>query len=291
MPDTTSYDYDSPLDESGRPTPKFKAMSDVIRKYLPPDAAVPALPVSPPLITIPSFPLRQTAPLSAAYGKPKRSVKPLSMEELGQAHGLVLYRHQAARPAAGPLEIARVGDYAIVSVDGRRAGTFDHRHDLKPVPVTLSPGATLEVLVDVMGHINFSRRMQDDRKGMGEARLAGAALDGWQIIGIPLDAPPARGFRTAAVSAPAFYRGNFTLAETGDTYLDMSAWGKGYVWVNGRNLGRYWNAGPQQALFVPAGWLRPGANEVVVLDLDPAPSPTLRGVTAPLWRTPAPAAR
>jgi beta-galactosidase len=57
------------------------------------------------------------------------------------------------------------------------------------------------------------------------------------------------------------------LQRTGDCYLDMSGWNKGYLWVNGRLLGRYWHIGPQQRLFCPGVWLREGDNDVLVLDL------------------------
>ncbi len=196
MPDTTSYDYDSPLDEAGRPTPKFKAMSDVIRRHLPPGAALPDPPASPALIEIPAFELREAAPLGTVIGSPVRSAKPLTMEELGQPHGMVLYRHKPAQASNGPLEIPRVGDYAIVSVDGRRQATLDHRLEPKPLPVSLKAGSTLDVLVDAMGHINFGRRMQDDRKGLSEVRLAGAPAEGWEMFGIPLNAPTVGWLRT-----------------------------------------------------------------------------------------------
>jgi beta-galactosidase len=52
------------------------------------------------------------------------------------------------------------------------------------------------------------------------------------------------------------YRGIFSLRGTVDTYLDMKSFGKGFVFLNGRNLGKYWNIGPQQTLYVPAAWLK-----------------------------------
>jgi len=283
LPDTTSYDYDSPLDEAGRPTPKFQALRDVILRHLPPGTVLPAPPVSPALIEIPAIEFRQATPLETALGTPVRSASPLTMEELGQSHGMVLYRHKAAQASEGPLEIGQVGDYAIVSVDGVRAGTLDHRMEPKPLPVSLKAGSTLDVLVDVMGHINFGRKMQDDRKGLREVRLAGAGVEGWEMFGIPLDAPPSGGFGPSAPSGPAFYRATFSLDAVGDTYLDMSSWGKGYVWVNGHNLGRYWTVGPQQALFLPAPWLHTGANEIVVLDLEAGRQYAIRGVGHPVW--------
>jgi beta-galactosidase len=55
------------------------------------------------------------------------------------------------------------------------------------------------------------------------------------------------------------------------------------VWVNGHNLGRTWEIGPQQSLFLPAPWLRKGVNQVVVFDFTDLDAPRLRGVDNPIW--------
>lgn len=86
-------------------------------------------------------------------------------------------------------------------------------------------------------------------------------------------------FSTSKMTGPGFFRGQFELKSLGDTFLDMRGWGKGYVWVNGHNLGRYWKIGPQQSLFLPATWLAEGDNQVVVLDLEPSANRTLQGLT------------
>jgi beta-galactosidase len=78
-------------------------------------------------------------------------------------------------------------------------------------------------------------------------------------------------FSAAKVTGPALHRGTFNITTVGDTFLDLRAWTKGAVWVNGHNLGRFWNIGPQQTLFVPAPFLKPGANDIIVLDLFDAP--------------------
>jgi beta-galactosidase len=90
-------------------------------------------------------------------------------------------------------------------------------------------------------------------------------------------------FSTSKVKGPAFLRGQFELSSLGDTFLDMRGWGKGYVWVNGHNLGRYWTIGPQQCLFLPAPWLNKGINRVLVFDLEPGEHRTLQGIKAPIW--------
>ncbi|MDE7407552.1 MAG: beta-galactosidase, partial [Muribaculaceae bacterium] len=82
-----------------------------------------------------------------------------------------------------------------------------------------------------------------------------------------------------------WYRGTFNLKKTADTYLDMSGWGKGLVWVNGECLGRFWNVGPQQTLFLPGCWLRKGVNEVVVMDITGPESAMLQGLDTPVIDT------
>jgi beta-galactosidase len=53
--------------------------------------------------------------------------------------------------------------------------------------------------------------------------------------------------------------------------LELPGWTRGFVWVNGFNLGRYWSAGPQRSLYVPGPVLREGGNEVWVLELEETP--------------------
>ena len=85
------------------------------------------------------------------------------------------------------------------------------------------------------------------------------------------------------ISGPAFHRGSFTLTTVTDTYLDTSKLGKGFVWVNGHNLGRVWDIGPQESLYLPAPWLRVGENQVVVFDYTDLAKSTLQGLADPLW--------
>jgi beta-galactosidase len=92
-----------------------------------------------------------------------------------------------------------------------------------------------------------------------------------------------KNWQEKSIPGPAFHRGTFTLASVTDTYLDVSRLGKGFVWVNGHNLGRTWGIGPQQSLYLPAPWLQKGANEVVVFDYTDLDSPQLQGVVNPIW--------
>ena len=76
----------------------------------------------------------------------------------------------------------------------------------------------------------------------------------------------------------SFFKGTFELNKVGDTFLDVSSWKKGVVWVNGHNLGRYWHIGPQLDLYLPGCWLKKGVNEIVVFDLDLSEPAAMRGV-------------
>ncbi len=94
--------------------------------------------------------------------------------------------------------------------------------------------------------------------------------------------PASLHFAKAEVSGPAFHRGYFVLKDVGDTFLDTRGLGKGVVWVNGHNLGRFWNIGPQQTLYLPGAWLRKGRNVAIVFSFYNGPIPPLRGLSGPL---------
>ncbi|MEW6511812.1 MAG: glycoside hydrolase family 35 protein [Bacteroidota bacterium] len=269
-PDITSYDYDAPLDEAGRPTAKYFNLREVISRSsgTPP----PAVPGSAQTIEIPAFLPDAQADLFAHLAGPVGSVQPRSMESYGQNLGMILYRTQLIGPRSGKLVITEPHDYAIVFINGKRIGTIDRARGETALvlPPPDSPESRLDILVEAMGRINFGGRMLD-RKGITDrVELAGVTLMNWSVYPLPLD----HGFlRSLAYdlpdssTGPAFYRGSFMIDKPGDTFLDMSAWQKGVVWVNGHNLGRYWSIGPQQRLYLPAPWLKRGKNEVLVLEL------------------------
>ncbi len=279
-PDVSSYDYDASLDEAGRPTRKFLLMRETIKKYLPQGSQLPELPAPLPMIEIPRFHVGEAAALSELLPSPVPSEHPKTMEDLGQSYGFVLYRMRITKPTRGLLEVKGLADYAVVSQGTRRLGVLDRRIRQVSIKVDITSGEPLDILVENMGRVNFGPRMVDDRKGIvGEVTLAGATLTGWENYPLPMTDLNELRFSTSKMTGPGFFRGQFELKSLGDTFLDMRGWGKGYVWVNGHNLGRYWKIGPQQSLFLPATWLAEGDNQVVVLDLEPSANRTLQGLT------------
>jgi beta-galactosidase len=232
-PDISGYDYDSPLDEAGRPTAKFHALRDVLSKYTD-GAALPDLPPPLPTIAIPRFELRESSPLAAgivaSLGDPLRSPAPVSMEAAGQSYGYILYRKRIDRAFHGPIEIAEVHDYAVLYQGGRRLGTLDRRLHQNRLEVGLEAGQALDILVENMGRTNFGPLLTSDRKGIvGKVTLGGEDLSGWEIYTLPIDNPGRWPFSGKPARGPALHRGVFHVKQTGDTFLDLRGWGKGAV--------------------------------------------------------------
>ncbi|MBI1753910.1 MAG: beta-galactosidase [Acidobacteria bacterium] len=282
-PDTTSYDYDVMLDEAGRPTPKFFAYREAIRPFLAKGEKLPDLPAPQPVIEIPAFRFTESAPLSQLLKAPVRAEGPLAMEALGQGYGYVLYRHAVAGASREVLEVKDVRDYAVVLQGGRRFGSLDRRLRQGSLDVDLKAGEPLDILVENTGRINFDKAMLEERKGiLGGVTLGGKALKGWDCYSLPLSDLSGLRFQPGHTAAPALHRASFDLTNVGDTFLDLRGWGKGQVFVNGRNLGRHWNLGPMDTLFCPATFLKAGRNEVIVLELEPASQREMRGLKQPV---------
>ncbi|HEX6975428.1 MAG TPA: beta-galactosidase family protein [Vicinamibacterales bacterium] len=282
LPQTSSYDYDAALNESGRLTPKYFAFREVIARHTP--GPLPPIPPSDAPIAIPAFDVQATLPLWEALPAPVRVERPRPMESFGQSYGYILYRITVKGPVRAALVIRDVRDYAQVYVNGTLQGTIDRRIGADRVSLDVPEGeARLDILVENTGRVKFTKALREERKGITQPVLLGdRELTGWQVFSLPMTSPP-RITRTASTSGPAFYSGSFRLATIGDTYLDMRGWPKGTVWVNGHHLGRFWSIGPQQTLYVPGPWLRTGSNEIVVFSLSPPRARTLRGLAAPVF--------
>jgi beta-galactosidase GanA len=279
QPDVTSYDYDAPLDEAGRPTPKYHAIRDRLARHQPKGEKLPDLPEPGRTIRVPPITLDESASLFDNLPPAVRSPQPGPMESYGQSYGFILYRTKLLGHRGGKLAVTDLHDYGVVYVDGRYVGTIDRTKNETSldIPKTAPVSETLDILVEGMGRINFGPRLID-RKGITDrVTLNAMTLMAWDVHPLPLDEDFLRLLRFGGRPAdrPAnFFRGSFELGTTGDTYLDMSGWKKGVVWVNGHNLGRYWAIGPQKRLYCPAPFLKEGTNEIVVFDLHalrPAP--------------------
>ncbi len=283
-PDVTSYDYDAPVDETGIPRAKFTAFRKVLLGDNP--SSWPPLPVPENRAEFGAVTLREEAPLSENLPRSIRTPQPFSMEHFGQSHGYILYRTNLIGPQSGTLTITEPHDYAIVMVDGKVIGTVDRRLGQTSVEIPKTSGGTprLDILVSAYGRVNFGPHLLD-RKGITDrVTLNGVTLMNWEVFPLPFDKTYRANlrYRTSDTSGvPAFFRGTFTLDSVGDTFLDMTSWDEGVVWVNGRNLGRYWNIGPQRRLYLPGVWLRQGQNDIEIFESRAGHSPVIKGVRLP----------
>ncbi|MCW1914754.1 beta-galactosidase [Luteolibacter sp. GHJ8] len=280
-PTTCGYDYDAPLDESGRPTEKYHAFRQIIAKHLK-DETLPEVPASVPAGGIGAIEFKQRGDLFAALA-PEAAESPLpSMEDAGLANGFILYRAAMSGPFETSLDLSLVKDRVSVLMDGSLLGTGGRSAEGQPIAIKAGEGAhRIDFLVENMGRANFGV-MDGERKGLESLpEIAGAKPDYLGHRVIPADRPPEVDYRViaeseAAPSGISLLKGGFRCDTPVDTWLDMRGFGRGVVWLNGRNLGRYWSAGPSNTIFVPAAWLsKDGENEVVLLELE-LPSPQLR---------------
>lgn len=275
-PDLTSYDYDAPITEQGRATPKFMALRELIGK----GRTLPEIPTPIPARSIPPIAMAPFTSLGDHLPKPVGMVQPKPFEAIGLDSGMMLYRTRLIGHKKGRLAVHDLHDYAAVFVDGVFVGTLDRREgkmalDL-PDPRSKTP--VLDILVEGMGRINFAQEIID-RKGITDrVTLNSMTLMDWQAFPLPLDEKWIRSLSATKGTAYArFFRGAFELDSAADTYFDLSGYKKGVVWVNGHNLGRYWEIGPQQRLYCPASWMKKGQNEIVVLDLHQTESKPVAG--------------
>ncbi|MFF3248136.1 beta galactosidase jelly roll domain-containing protein, partial [Streptomyces sp. NPDC002870] len=264
----------APLDEAGDPTEKFAAFREVIAKY----AAVPSEPVPDraPKLALPAVALNESTSLVAcasAFGGARASLRPMSMEQLEQDFGFVLYETVLSAPGPALLEFEQVCDRAQIFLDGQPVGVLERENHERALAFTVPHADTvLSVLVENQGRVNYGPGIHDRKGLIGKVLLDGAELTGWTSRPLPLTSLDGLPFAptTATPTGPALYRGTFELAETADTFLHLDGWTKGNAWINGFALGRYWSRGPQRSLYVPAPVLRSGTNEIIVLELHAA---------------------
>ncbi|MCW8097783.1 beta-galactosidase [Streptomyces tauricus] len=280
-PIVTSYDYDAALTESGDPGPKYHAFRKVIARHAPvPEEPAPAAgPKLPPRLVE----LSDRAPLLPHVGVLAEPVRvdadPVTMEELGRRAGYALYRTTLPVSGDGVLRFTGgVGDRAQVFVDGAPVGVLERERHEEALPVRVPrTGATLDVLVENMGGVNYGPRIGAPKGLLGPVTFDGTALHGWDCHPLALDTVDPVPFAPVADSppeaGPAFHRGTFEVGTPADTFLSLPGWTKGQAWINGFHLGRYWNRGPQRTLYVPAPVLRPGTNELVLLELQATTEP------------------
>ena len=298
-PDVTSYDYDAPISEAGHYTPKYELLRKTLAKYAP--GKLPKAPKEIPTMDVAEFTLTEVAPLLTNLPEPLTDSDIRTMEEYDQGFGSIMYATTLpALPQGGVLKLD-AHDYAQVFVDNRYVGKLDRRnHETQLRLPAVAEGATLQILVEAMGRINFGRAIKDFKGITSDVELTMmyggrpfvCNLKNWKVYLIPDEEEFYTSMQFSPVEANAatdvarlplgVYRGTFNLKKTADTFLDFSTWGKGLVYVNGHPLGRIWEIGPQQTLYAPGCWLKKGENEIVVFDVVGPRQAKVSGHSAPI---------
>ena len=283
QPDVTSYDYDAPINEWGQPTPKFYELQKMIEKYNG-GKKLPAAPKAPmPLISVPEFKLTEYRPLYYGVCDSKESNAPLTFEDMDMGWGTMIYETSVPAIESASTLTGDFHDFAQVYVNGKYVGKIDRVKNEKSLELPAMPqGANLTIVVEGMGRINFGRAIKDYKGIIGNVTISSRKENCdislsptlWTNSTVKDDYAIAQevfGMQTTKMrgtdSKAGYYRGYFTLSKVGDTFLNMEAFGKGQVYVNGHALGRFWHIGPQQTLYLPGCWLKKGKNEVIVLDV------------------------
>lgn len=272
--DVTSYDYDGVLTEDGELTEKYRRYREVIGKY----TELPEVKFSTHIIKkdYGKLTVGQKVSLSATLdtlSKAHESVYPQSMERLGQNYGYILYRTRLhTEENLGKIRLWDANDRANILLGDKPVLTLYDKELLQEHELNLEveKGARLDILMENMGRVNFGPRMEKQRKGIDHCvQINGHMQNHWEQYPLPLDNVDKIDFdREYHEHTPAFYRFTFKAEEPGDTFLDPAGWGKGCAFVNGFNIGRFWEIGPQKRLYIPAPLLKKGENEIIVFETE-----------------------
>lgn len=273
--DVTSYDYDAPLTEDGQITPKYELFRQVIAKYAP----IREVPLTTEkkrreygnFICCGKTDLFSVLPaISAAI----RSAYPLTMEDIGQNYGYVLYRTRVRDgETVSEIRLEGAADRVQCYHNGEFIYTaFAENIGEKAEISGKSCGGIIDLLCENIGRENFGTGLENQRKGISDGvKINDHRQFGFEIYPLPLDEK-----QIAAIdfgsgyneNAPAFYRFELDIDEPCDTFLDTDGFGKGCAFVNGFNIGRFWEIGPQKRLYIPAPLLKIGKNTIVIFETE-----------------------
>ncbi|WP_077623258.1 glycoside hydrolase family 35 protein [Sediminibacillus massiliensis] len=269
-PTITSYDYDSLLTENGEITDKYRAAKKVLSEY----RQVPEDYVS--TISSKSYgavALEESVSLFDTLSQISRKVEaivPQSMEAIDQAYGYTLYRTEINRQGDLGMKIDDIHDRAFIYINGKYQSTIYKNDEERKITLHFPDQInTLEILTENMGRANYGEHLSDKKGITRNIWLGNQYFFNWEMYAIELDRLPEDYEVEGDSRYPKFFRGTFDADGLHDTFVDSTGFTKGNIFINGFNLGRYWNtAGPQQRLYLPGPLLKEKDNEIVILELE-----------------------
>ncbi|KAM6946329.1 beta-galactosidase-1-like protein 2 [Aplochiton taeniatus] len=278
-PQVCSYDYDAPLSEAGDCTMKYQLLRDLLHQY-----HSEQLPVVPPLQGRSAYqPVIIHRHLSLwdalHFTEPIKSTRPVNMENLpvnngnGQSYGYTLYETTITR--GGSLNSRKnIRDRALVFVERQFVGILDYKTPELALPDGKAE-RTLSLLVENCGRVNYGKALDEQRKGIvGDIALNHATLEGFTIYCLDMKPSFIKRLNSSQWSSghqrhsfPGFFQARLHVdGHPKDTFVRLPGWGKGVVFINGKNLGRHWSIGPQKFLYLPGPWLQNGDNQITVFE-------------------------
>ena len=270
-PDVTSYDYDALLSECGDVTEKYYAVRDVVKKYVQED-----LPEVPPNRSKKAYGKVELTEIAGLFDNierlstPIHSEVPKCMESYGQGYGYIAYQTRLNRDYNGTeLKFESLGDRAQIYINKNLVGIVYINDEELKIDITAKQGDVLTVLCENMGRTNFGSKMNRKKGITGRCMLGGKIHFNWEVYPLPMENTDNVLYSAETPEeSSVFYRGTFEVDNPCDTFLNTENFTKGFVIINGFNLGRYWDIGPQKTLYVPASLLKQGKNEIVLFESD-----------------------
>jgi beta-galactosidase len=290
---TTSYDYDTMITEAGDAhATKFKAVHDVIAKYLPLQPLPTPSPSPKGLYgTIQFNSYAQLIDNLSPFDVFDNIDTPIQFEYLNQSYGYIIYSTQLSHfiDEAKTLFLPWMQDRATILLDGIIQGVIGWT-EKDPItlidlhPMKTNPNPRLDILVENKGRCcgdlpDFGCNF----KGIKDKPLFGLKeLSNWTITKLPMDnklPDQAKTFNwrsiisNTSIVSSSFYRTTFSINNTQPlhSFLCTDNWGHGFIMINGFNIGRYSQKGPQRTMYVPASILKQGVNEILVFESDRQP--------------------
>ena len=271
-PDVTSYDYDALLSECGDVTEKYLAVRKVIAKHT--NKTLPPVPKNREKAAYGKVFAAASAELFKNLGNlsaPVFTEVPKCMEDYGAGYGYIVYRSQLNRDYENAkISFESIGDRAQVYVNNDFKGVVYVNDPPYEVAFSAKKGDKLSVVCENMGRTNFGPKMMRKKGVAGRCLIDGKIHFGWEAYALPMDNLHKLSFQSgAAGGAKTFYQFNFTVyGEPHDTFLCADNFKKGFAVLNGFNLGRYWEIGPQKTLYVPKSVLKTGENELILFEAE-----------------------
>lgn len=288
---TCCHDWSALLDESGRPSDQYLAYRAMIQAFNPAEK-LPEVPRMKSASGIGLIRLKEQSRLVDAMPAGQETPVLKTMEMYGQTTGFIVYRTKLEGPLEGKLDLAGAKDRVYAILDGKPVGVSGRSMRGAVIDLKIPAGEhRLDLMVENMGRVCYGGALSEERKGLtGTILLGEKELGPFETVGLDMQVPPVGKYREIVegetLESMSLYRGEVTIGTPTDTWLDLSGFGRGTVWINGQNLGRYWKAGPILSVFVPGCWMKKdGKNEIVVMELEATDCPDeLPTSSRPIWK-------